>query len=58
MDTTLGLDESVSHFVHIIFKTINGCVYAWTCVCVCVCAKIVFEWEGVWILMVKFTIWD
>jgi hypothetical protein len=28
MDTTLGLDESVSHFVHIIFKTINGCVYA------------------------------
>jgi hypothetical protein len=37
MDTTLGLHEPVSHFFHIIFKTIYSCVYASTCVCVCVC---------------------
>jgi hypothetical protein len=35
MDTTLGLDESVSHFIHIIFNTIYSRVYACTCVCVC-----------------------
>lgn len=33
MDTTLGLDETVSHFIHIIFKTIDNSV------CVCVYAR-------------------
>jgi len=28
MDMTLGLDETVSHFIHIIFKTMYNCVYA------------------------------
>jgi len=43
MDTTLGLVETVSHFIHIIFKTIYNCVHACmrtcarVCVCVCVC---------------------
>ena len=37
MDTTLGLDETVSHFILIIFKTIYNCVYACMHVCVCVC---------------------
>jgi len=43
MDTTLGLDETVSHFIFIIFKTIYNCVYACMCLCVCVCVKLVFE---------------
>jgi hypothetical protein len=47
MDTTLGLDELVSHFILIIFKTIYSCVYACTCVCVFVCVKFAFDIEGV-----------